>query len=117
MTVPIALSKYDFYRQANLTDDGGDEDTYTVFETAIPGTTVYFSGTESVAQGSRERVDARVFCDVPASDVFAYDRIHDTTTDQWWYVSFVRSRLGLGLDHLVIGVYEVTGIARGTRDA
>lgn len=117
MSVPISLSQYDFYRQAHLEEDGGEEDTYTIFETGIRGSTVYFSGTESVAQGSRERVDARVFCDVPATEIHAYDRIHDTTTNQWWYVSFVRSRLGLGLDHLVIGVYEVTGIARGTRDA
>lgn len=117
MSVPVANSLYTFFRQEDVTGDSQDESLYYEVVADIPGCTVYHSGSESVALGSRERVDARIMCDVPAVEIKSYDRIYDQVTGQWWYVAFVRSRLGFGLDHLVIGIYEVTGTARGTRDS
>lgn len=117
MSVPIYTSEYAFSRQADPTLDGQDEQPYEVYETGVRGCTVYHSGSEAVAQGSRERVDARIMCDPTTNDVYHFDRVTDLTNGQEWYIAFVRLRQGMGLDHLVIGVYEVTGVARGTRDA
>jgi hypothetical protein len=117
MSVPIFTSQYDFYRQDDVEVDGQDESLFELLVSGIRGCTVYHSGTESVTAGQRERVDARIMCDIPDVEIYHYDRIVDTTTDQVWYVSFVRKRVGFGLDHLVCGVYAVTGVARGTRDA
>lgn len=117
VSVPIYTSEYTFSRQPDPDLDGQDEQLYVDYESDVRGCTVYHSGSEAVAQGSRERVDARIMCDVPTNDVHHFDRVRDQTNGQEWYVSFVRVRQGFGLDHLVIGVYEVTGVARGTRDA
>ena len=37
-------------------------------------------------------------------------------TGDEWDVAWVRKRVGLGLDHWLVGCLEVTGAARGTRD-
>lgn len=114
--VPIYNSEYTFTRQPDPTLDGQDVQEYVAYETDVRGCTVYHSGSEAVAQGSRERVDARIMCDPTVNDVYHFDRIIDQTNGQEWAVGFVRLRQGFGLDHLVIGVYEITGVARGTRD-
>ena len=117
MTVPLFNGTYDFYRQADVELDGQDESVFELLTSGVRGCSVYHSGSESVAQGQRERVDVRIMCDVPEVDIHHYDRIVDTATGQTWYIAFVRKRIGFGLDHLVCGAYEVTGVARGTRDA
>lgn len=117
MSVPIYTSEYTFSRQADPSLDGQDEQLFVDYESGVRGSTVYHSGSEAVAQGSRERVDARIMCDVPVNDVYHFDRVRDETNGQEWSIAFVRLRQGFGLDHLVIGVYDVVGVARGTRDA
>lgn len=119
MSVPIYNGLYTVLRPTDLEQDGQDEFSYETVATDVRGCTVYHSGSESVAQGSRERVDARIMCDplVGDGEIAYYDRILDQTTSQLWYVAFARKRVGFGLDHWVLGVYEVQGAARGTRDA
>jgi hypothetical protein len=76
---------------------------------------VYLSGSESLVGGDRERVDARILVD-PEHDIRHFDHLVDDTVGDTWNVAYARRRSGLGLDHNVLGVYQVTGVARGTRD-
>ena len=115
MTLPIITSTFRWERASNISGDSEDPLVWETLGTGIPGTTSYYSGTESVAHGDRERVDCRIFLDTDA-DIRHYDRIFDENTDDAWEIAYARRRIGLGLDHLVLGAYEVTGVARGTRD-
>lgn len=112
--IPLAVNSYTVQR-ADMSGDSGDELTFANVATGVRGSSVYYSGTESVMQGDRERVDARIFID-PVYDVRYYDRLVDEITGDVWSISFVRKRVGFGLDHLVCGVYAITGAAKGTRD-
>lgn len=112
--IPLATSSYTVER-ADMSGDSGDELSFVAVATGVRGTSVYYSGTESVMQGDRERVDGRIMLDTDFQ-VKYYDRLVDETTGDTWALSFVRKRLGFGLEHLVCGVYEITGSARGTRD-
>jgi hypothetical protein len=113
--LPVTTSTYTWQRASNIDEDSEDPLDWATEATGIPGTTSYFSGTESVANGDRERVDCRVFLDTQL-DIRHYDRLVDEGTGDTWAIAYTRRRQGLGLDHLVVGAYEVTGVARGTRD-
>lgn len=66
------------------------------------------SGQELRAGGSRERVDARLTCDV--IDLQHGDTITDDTTGDEWRCTSARQRLGLGLDHVEAGLVAVSGV-------
>lgn len=115
--IPLVTNSWRIERPTNLSGDSSDALDFEEVASGVPGTLSFPTGSESVVQGDRERVDARIFIDVsPAYDVHAYDRIVDEATGDTWSVAFARRRAGLGLDHWNIGVYAVTGVARGTRD-
>ena len=115
MTVPLATATYTLRRATNISDDSGDPLTLEVVATGVRGVTMFFSGSASVAHGDRERVDARLAMDEDYG-LKQYDQVYDEVTGDEWKVAWVRKRTGLGLEHLIIGVYEVKGTARGTRD-
>lgn len=114
MTVPLTTTTYTVRRASNITEDSGEALQFEDIQTGLPGNTVYLSGSESVVGGDRERVDARIL--VEPADITKSDHLVDELTGDTWQVAFARHRTGLGLDHLVLGVYQVTGTARGTRD-
>lgn len=60
------------------------------------------------AGGGSETVDAVIICD-PAT-IAHTDQLVDDTTGDVWEVSWVRKRIGLGLDHMRLGVNRVTGV-------
>lgn len=113
--LPITTSTYTWQRANNIDGDSGDELEWITMATGIKGTTSYYSGSESVAHGDRERVDCRLFLDTTA-DIRNYDRVVDEDTGDAWEIGYSRKRRGLGLDHLLLGAYQVTGVARGTKD-
>lgn len=115
MTVPLATSTFTIKRGSNIDGDSGDPLTFEVVDTGVRGTTMFYSGAASVAHGDRERVDARLAIDVDY-EIKHYDIITDEKTLDEWSVAWVRKRIGLGLNHLIVGCYAVTGTARGTRD-
>ena len=115
MGLPIVTTSFTFLRASNIDGDSEDPMVWEVQATGIPGDTSYFSGAESVAHGDRERVDCRIFLDT-LLDIRHYDRLIDEQSGDEWEVSYSRKRQGLGLDHLLIGGYQVTGTARSTKD-
>lgn len=113
--LPLATSTFRVQRASNIDDDSGDALTFADVATGIRGTTMFYSGSASVAHGDRERVDVRIAL---AEDygIKQYDIVFDEITGDEWKVAWVRKRIGLGLTHYIVGCYEVTGTARGTRD-
>lgn len=113
--LPLATATYTWQRATNISGDSGDPLDWQTLETGIPGTSSYLSGSESVAHGSRERVDMRIF--MPADRDFKhFDRIIDEQTGDEWSIAYARKRLGLGISHTMLGCYEVTGTARSNKD-
>jgi hypothetical protein len=120
MSVPLATTTFTVWRltTASAEGDSTDENVYTDVATGIRGCVVYHSGAISKTQGSRERVDGRVMCDITSLEppIGRNDYLVDDTTGEEWQVAFARKRVGLGLDHMLVGVYDVDGFSRGTRD-
>lgn len=113
--LPVVTTTFSIQRATNIDGDSQDPLEWETVHAAIPGVPSYLSGGEAVAKGSRERVDARVFLDTDV-EISHTDRLVDDGTGDTWKIAYVRRRTGLGLDHMVVGVYEVTGVAQGTRD-
>lgn len=67
------------------------------------------SGTERVAGGSQEVIDAKLACD-PA-DLLHTDRVLDERTEIVYEVVWSLPRRGLGLDHTEAGLKLVEGLA------
>jgi hypothetical protein len=112
--LPLSTTTYTVYRATNIDEDAGEALDFQPVIVGLPGNTVFLSGSESVVGGDRERVDARII--IEEADVRHFDHVLDDVTGDTWQVAFARRRTGLGLDHLVLGVYQTTGVARGTRD-
>ena len=78
--------------------------TLTAGVRAVIGTP---GGAETVAAGSAEDVTFRLDCD-PVGTMRHDDRIVDETTDDIYSVVWVKQRYGLGLDHTVAELRQVT---------
>lgn len=83
----------------------------TVVETERPATISAPTGREMAVGGSQEVVDA-VLLTTPDVSLTQYDTVTDNGTGEVWQVSWVRRRLGLGLDHTQAGLMAVKGGAR-----
>jgi hypothetical protein len=115
MSLPIATSTYTLLSMSDPDQDSGDPITYVEVATGVPGVSMFYSGTESVALGHRERVDVRIAIETSLSPEF-FDKITDELTGDTWDIAWARQRIGLGLDHWLLGCLEITGTARGQRD-
>jgi hypothetical protein len=113
--LPLATSTFTIERASNIDGDSGDPLTFSTVDSGVPGTSMFYSGSASVAHGDRERVDARIALDIDYA-LEHTDVLTDEQTGDVWKVAWVRKRIGLGLDHYIVGCYQVTGTARGTRD-
>ena len=116
MSLPLTTTTLTLDRPTNLTGDSAEELNFQTIATGIPGAVVFPTGSESVIQGDRERVDGKVEIEPQNFMIYRYDRFTDEQTGNVWSVSYARLRQGLGLDHWEIGVYAVAGIARGSGD-
>lgn len=110
MALPIATTTIAVLRRTVLATD----DPYEV--TAVPAAVAEGvravigapSGNELVAGGSQEDVTHRLDCDT--TDLRNTDQVRDETTSETFDVVWARSRTGLGLDHTVAGLRQVTGV-------
>lgn len=66
------------------------------------------SGTEQQQTGSAETVTWRLLCD--PTDLHHADLIIDEPTGQRFDVEWTRAKPGLGLDHTVAGVRQLSGV-------
>jgi len=115
MALPLATSTYTVLRCDTANDDSGDPMVYVPVVTGVPGVSMFHSGSESVAHGHRERVDVRIAMESPV-EIRYFDKVTDEITGDEWDVAWVRKRVGLGMDHWLVGCVEITGAARGTKD-
>lgn len=69
------------------------------------------SGRDHILGGHQEIVTAKLDCD--PCDLKHYDRVTDDTTDDTYSVVSIRTRVGLGLDHIEAGLNAVAGASNG----
>jgi hypothetical protein len=98
-------------------DQGGIGDPYeagtaTTVATGVPAHIGSPSGMESRLGGEREVVDAVLHIDVTPLLTRSYVVV-DEQTDETWSITWVRTRIGLGLDHQRAGLVAVKGGAGG----
>lgn len=88
------------------TRDAVDGVTFSTLVSGVRAVIGSDSGRETNVGGSSESVDARLDCD--PCDLRHGDRITDETTGETWGVSWVRRRIGYGLDHMAAGLLAIT---------
>lgn len=107
MTIPLATTTISVLRSDQ---DGSKDSTDTLTFAAIAmGVRAVIGnprGTETNTGGSSEAVTARLDCD--PTDLAHGDRVTDETLAQTWEVTWVRRRIGFGLDHIVAELLAVT---------
>lgn len=107
--IPVATTTIAVLRRSVLATD----DPYEV--TAVPAAVAEGvravigapSGLEVLAGGSQEDVTHRLDCDT--TDLRSTDQVEDEATGDTYDVVWARDRTGLGLDHTVAGLRQVTG--------
>jgi hypothetical protein len=111
MGVPLATTTVTVTRPKS----GGDpyEDA-TVSEVArgVRANIVTPSGIERTGGGAQERIDAVLLCD-PVAGLDHYCIVTDDRSAEAWQVAWVRTRRGLGMDHVRAGLNVVTGGSHG----
>lgn len=103
-TTELTISRYD------LDGDSSDAPTAAVATSAVSAHVSAPQGTEVLAGGSQEITNAVAYVDV-GTDVLQGDRVVDLSTSRAYRVAWTNTRIGLGLDHLVVGLTSVEGTA------
>lgn len=88
------------------TVDSYDTVTYTPRPQHVRAVIGRPGGGETTTGGSSEQATATLDCD--PCDLRHDDRVTDDTTGDVWEVTWVRRRVGFGLDHMVAGLIAVT---------
>lgn len=104
MGLPISTTTITVARLG--TGDAMDAPDFETLTTGVPAVIGSPSGVETVASGSSEQVTARLDCD--PCDLRHGDRVTDAATGDVWEVTWIRRRVGLGLDHMVGELLAVT---------
>jgi hypothetical protein len=110
VTLPLTATTIAIRRPTEAATDPTDPPTVTPVAAGVPAVIASPAGTDFVAGGSRELVDAALLVD-PDVDVQREDLIDDELTGATWRVTWLRERTGLGLGHLRGGLQRVTGAA------
>jgi hypothetical protein len=92
--------------------DPTDAPVVTVVSSAVPAVIGSPSGTEAVAGGQQETVDAVLHVN-PEVDLTHLFLVEDESTGELWQVVWVRERTGLGLGHRIAGLRRVKGASSG----
>lgn len=110
MSLPRAETTIRVERADNLTGD--PYATTPSFSTVVEGVRATFvgpGGTEQHVGGEQETVGAGLRCD--PCDLTHRDEVVDESTGDRWEVLWAETRRALGLDHMVVGVRRVQGVA------
>lgn len=112
MGIPIATTTISVLRRQVLATDDPYEVTAAA-EVAASGVRAVIgapSGTELVVGAAgQEDVTHRLDCDTVALE--STDQVRDDVTSEVFNVVWARQRSGLGLDHTVAGLRQVSGVA------
>lgn len=111
MGVPLATTTVTITKPA----PGGDPYEDAARSTIVAGLRAHIGsprGSEKRTGGSEELVDAVLLCD-PIAGLDHYCTVTDDNTADTWQVDWVRSRRGLGLDHVRAGLLTVSGGSNG----
>lgn len=106
--IPFTTSTAKIEREVIPLSDSLVDQTYVVVARGIPAVFHSMSGDDTSNGGQQEIATAKV--DLPVgTDVQYIDRITDETTGDVWEATWVRTRMGFGLDHMEIGLHSVKG--------
>jgi hypothetical protein len=107
MAIPLHTTTISILRSGqDGTQDDYDGVTYSTVVSGVRAVIGSLSGSENVSGGSSEQMGAHFDCD--PCDLRHDDRVLDEQTSETWQVSWVRRRIGLGLDHMVGDLLAVT---------
>lgn len=110
MTLAIATTTVTFTRW-DLTGDSSTAPDTPSTEFTVDAHVSAPSGHEQYTGGSQEVTSAVCLCEV--ADVAQGDLAVDHKTGRAYRVSWTNHRVGLGLDHMQIGLTSVVGVSRG----
>jgi hypothetical protein len=108
--IPLSTTTIEIRRLA-ATEDGyvPSSNPSTVVATAVRAHLSAPMGAETLAGGSKERIDRHLDCDL--SDVREGDQIVDLVDSTIYVVAWSQDVRGLGLDRTEAGLRLVTGLA------
>lgn len=111
MTLPLTTTSVSIMSPEGA-GDPTDAPVITMVASGVPAVIGSPSGTEAVAGGQQETVDAvlHVNPDVDLTHLFL---VSDELTGELWQVVWVRERTGLGLGHRIAGLRRVKGASSG----
>lgn len=107
MSIPIATTTVTVARPSG--GDALDRGAPSTVASGIRAVIGSIRGAETVTAGASEEVTATLTCD--PCDLHHDDFVTDDVLGDRWAVTYVRKRIGLGLDHMTAGLVAVTGRA------
>lgn len=110
--LPVATCTVDVDRPTAAADPD-EAGTIERLFTALPANVSAPSGSDLVAGGAQEIVDAVLYVPVTDPAVVRGDVVTHNLTGDTWRVTWCRRRTGLGLDHQQAGLRSVRGSASG----
>jgi hypothetical protein len=108
--LPYATTRVDLYRP--VIGDGDEPAVRNPYRQGLPAVLHTQGGTETLGQGQSEQIQGRLTLDGHPG-LKHWDQVYDRTTQEWWEVTWVRVRNGLGLDHVEAGLQAVQGVSIG----
>lgn len=108
--IPLATTSVVIERLQDGVDPYEDEDAWMPIATGVPGHISSPTGQERAIGGEQSEIDAVLLADT--LELQHTDRITDERGDTY-RVTWVRYRVGLGLDHTVAGLKVFEGASSG----
>lgn len=109
--IPLITNYVNILRLSNATQDPYDEPVYVTVASGVGCVLGSKGGSANEVGGDQETVNAQVIFP-EGTDVRRSDRVVDPNLGETWEVQWSRARVGLGLDHVKVGLKQVTGEAR-----
>lgn len=108
--LPLTTTRVDLYRPAMA--DGDEPVSRMAYRSGLPAVVHTQAGGELLGHGQSETVIGRL--DLSTNPGLKHwDQVYDRTTGNWWEVTWVRTRTGLGLDHVEAGLRATQGVTVG----
>lgn len=108
--LPLAVTTVDLYRPT--LGDADEPAARSAYRQGLRAVLHSQGGGESVGHGQSEQVQGQLDLDLDPG-LKHWDQVYDRSTQQWWEVTWVRVRVGLGLDHVEAGLRAVQGVSIG----
>lgn len=106
----VDVTRVDLYRP--VLGDGDEPVARTPYRQALRAVLHTQFGAEILGGGQSEQVTGRLDLD-GSPGLKHWDQVYDRSTQLWWEVTWVRARVGLGLDHVEAGLRAVQGASVG----